>query len=901
MGARVTIAIQADNALGRRPRLVAIIADVLRGEAIRVTDDVPFAALGLDSLTAAEITTLIEDTLGWTLPATLLFDHPTLRELASFLDARTSDNGDIPNSSHLRLDTMRQDAILSPSIVPRGECRATGSVLLTGATGFVGAYLLRELLTTTPLHVVCLVRGTRGRGSVRDQLSRYQLWEECFASRVTIVTGDLASPALGLAPCAFAALADQIEAIYHGGASVDWVQPYEGLRDTNVRGTRELLRLACTGSPKRFVFLSSLAACYSTQGPRVVDESSATLPNLDGLHLGYAQSKCVAEALVCAAAARGLPATNVRPSLVSGDSHSGASNVEDLISLFFRGCVALGAAPDLDWTMDSVPVDYAGRAIVSLSQLRPEQSPSVYHLCNPRPRHWRVCVLWMRLRGYPMELIPYDDWANLVNERARTTSHPLHGLRSFFLHRVAAEDGIALPRLYEESQRPLASAAMSDRLLLARDVSCPPMDARLLGRYFDDSIARGALSRPPGDVANGGGSRTAKSTEQSRVDQLGRIRRIVETGLRDRPGEPSATVSGIEMERLAGDASIIAELTSWRRGTSAGLYRARVQITHGDQSATRDMMVKIKSRDRDVIEVGAHVAHLCGSALGDAYDRWQHHLGFTHGHLRELAIAEMREPAFLAHLPRLIATDRDDTRGAWTTVVEYVDDAVVKDADDRPWQDAEIDAALTGLARLHATWLGRTDELSNQPWLAPARASADFSAMTPLWGALADHAAAAFRTWGGDALAQTHRRLITTIPEWRPALDAQLHTLIHNDFNPRNIMLRGSRDTLALCAYDWELATIGAPQRDVVEFLCFTLDPATATTEAPAWLERARAQLSAASGADIPRDQWTAGARSALNEILIDRFAMYVMIDRFRPQRFLERVVRTWTALDRSM
>ena len=202
--------------------------------------------------------------------------------------------------------------------------------------------------------------------------------------------------------------AGSIGTIYHAAAAVDWVRAYDDLRDVNVIGTRELLRLACTGAAKSFHFLSSLAVCYSTGATADALESDDPLTNLRGLRLGYAQSKCVAESLVQQAAERGSRVTVARPTLVSGDSTSGISNADDLLSRFLRGCIEMGAAPDLEWSMDCVPVDHVADAMVQLA--RKGVAGGVYHLVNPAVRYWRECVLWMCLRGYPLELIPYRDW-----------------------------------------------------------------------------------------------------------------------------------------------------------------------------------------------------------------------------------------------------------------------------------------------------------------------------------------------------------------------------------------------------------------------------------------------------------------------------------------------------------
>ncbi len=227
--------------------------------------------------------------------------------------------------------------------------------------------------------------------------------------------------------------------------------------------------------------------------------------------------------------------------------------------------------------------------------------------------------------------------------------------------------------------------------------------------------------------------------------------------------------------------------------------------------------------------------------------------------------------------------------------LEYVSDAPVANAWDRSWTNIEIDVALRGLAVLHAVWRDRWETLISKSWLAPRRSSAQMAEMLPLWSALAANARPAFMNWAGPALVKAHESLLCGIDRWWQPLGNNLQTLIHNDFNPRNIMLRGL--PLRLCAYDWELATIGAPQRDLAEFLCFTLAPETSADDAPAWLQRYCGLLEEQTGTTIDRIEWEAGFRAALCDFLIDRLAMYAMIHRFRPQAFLPRVVRTWLML----
>jgi hypothetical protein len=260
-----------------------------------------------------------------------------------------------------------------------------------------------------------------------------------------------------------------------------------------------------------------------------------------------------------------------------------------------------------------------------------------------------------------------------------------------------------------------------------------------------------------------------------------------------------------------------------------------------------------------------------------------------------LAIYETDDQRFLDHVPAPVAVLRDDEQGEWLMALEYVSDASVANAWDRAWMSIEIDAALRGLAVLHAVWRDRWETIVSKSWLAPRRSSAQMAEMLPLWSALAANARPAFMNWAGPALVKAHESLLCGIDRWWQPLGNNLQTLIHNDFNPRNIMLRGL--PLRLSAYDWELATIGAPQRDLAEFLCFTLAPETSADDAPTWLQRYRDLLEEQTGITIDPIEWEAGFRAALCDFLIDRLAMYAMIHRFRPQPFLPRVVRTWLML----
>jgi aminoglycoside phosphotransferase (APT) family kinase protein len=227
-------------------------------------------------------------------------------------------------------------------------------------------------------------------------------------------------------------------------------------------------------------------------------------------------------------------------------------------------------------------------------------------------------------------------------------------------------------------------------------------------------------------------------------------------------------------------------------------------------------------------------------------------------------------------------------------VLEYVRDVDVADvsAGLESWDPARLAAVVEGLASIHAT-----DVTQLAPGtLAAERSTEKMLAMAPLWRALAGYAADRFGPWSPGLPALQHR-LVATLGDWWPQLLAAPHTLIHNDFNPRNVALRSTWEGLRLCAFDWELAALGLPQRDLAEFLCFVAgERARDERTIAALVERHRRALAAAGGM-LDAAEWRAGFALALRQFVVTRLPMYALIHRFRPQRFLPRVARNAAAL----
>jgi NADP-dependent 3-hydroxy-3-methylglutaryl-CoA reductase len=362
-------------------------------------------------------------------------------------------------------------------------------------------------------------------------------------------------------------------------------------------------------------------------------------------------------------------------------------------------------------------------------------------------------------------------------------------------------------------------------------------------------------------------------------------------GLRRSLDRPELRVHAVETIDAGDGASILSELTARRLGKRVGLFHKKIKHDAGET----DVVVKVKPLDAEVILMMQSMAAACGRAVADAHGRFRSETGFSGCHLRELAVYEQTDPRFVAHVPRVYDIVRDDAREAYVLVLERLTDARLIDSADDPsdWTSGDVEAALRGAGALHAIWMGREAELLRQPWIGIPPTTRRMTAMRPLWDALTEHAAVEFPWLMPDAEIARHRGLIATLPAWWSELESMPRTLVHNDFNPRNIALRDRAGLSTLCAYDWELATIHVPQHDAAELLSFVLRPDADAPEVIHYVELHRRAVAAAGAAVPDARRWRVGFALAARDLLINRFGLYLMGHAFRHWQFMDRSLAT--------
>lgn len=866
---------------GLERTLIAIAARCLRVPAHELDPSAPLTRYGLDSLTALELAEAVATETGRELGEAAFQDAPSIEALALRLLLDTPAPSAADDAARVR--RMRSDAVLEGTIDPRGlpAAAAGAPVLLTGANGFLGTHVLRELLAAGASGVICLVRAEddcAAAARLEGALARYGVDAAQGDGKVRVIAADIAAPAFGLSADRVAALAREAGAILHCAAEVNWAASYESLRDANVEATRSLLRFATTATAKPFHFVSSVAACYSTRDPVPLDETS---PAADpaGLHLGYGQTKWVAERLVEVARARGLRTAIYRPSLVAGDAATGIGNDEDLLSRLLRGCVELGHAPDLDWPLDACPVGFVARALAR--SLLADEPPAVLHLRNAQPAYWSEAVLWMNLRGHAVRLEPYARWVERVRREA-SPDHALNALRGFLSQRPRDEGGRYLAELYARPHVRALEAARSDAALAALGVRCPRIGAEVLSAYFEHWVGRGLLRAParspraPSGAEAGGGAGLAAAMQRHFGDDRLRL-------------------EGIRCTAFGSDHSLIGELGSWRAGRAYRMQACVVDAVRADgRRASLDLVLKPKLDDATLLDVTAETARLCDPALGRAFEAHRDGSEFAGARGRELAVYAGASGALRTAMPLWFGTVPGEPP---VLVLERVRETELPAgtlAPDR-WTRPCVEAALSGIASVHAQWLGDARAIGMFGLLASPRAASE--AACEWRTALAVHAGGWLRSWLGGAGAAEQLRLAAGFGTTERWIAGRTLTLVHGDFNPRNLAIRYTPLGPRLAAFDWELAGWGLPQRDVVELLCFVLDPDGAADEARRYVERSRLALQRFARRDVDAATWHAGVRAAIGQFGATRLPMYFLAHRFRPQAYLERVARCWWRL----
>jgi amino acid adenylation domain-containing protein/thioester reductase-like protein len=479
--------------------IAAIWAATLKTSQALLKIEDNFFDLGGQSLLLADLSSRTSRELGFRVPIARLAENPTINGHIDIV--RGIRDGHAAAVQAELPAFLRADSTLDDDIRPLKETKLcpineANTVLLTGVTGYLGAFLLSDLLENTKAEIICLVRFSDpeeddragGAARIRRNLLDMGLWRDSIMERVQVLPGNLSRERFGLTTEVFDDLAARVQVIVHAAASVNLVYPYAALRDANVGGTREILRLACkSGATVQYVSTNGVLPPSGTAGwPETTVLSVEEVP--DKLLDGYGQTKWVAEQLVLEAGRRHLPVKIHRAGTISGHSVTGAANAWDLLSALIVESIKLGYAPKVDrWRAEMTPVDFVSKSITHLAT-QTQADQTIFHLGDPNPVSTTSVFNDLDGLGYPTQPVEWDEWVALWNQKRGSAkggdgSFTVDIIRSG-MPTVEFLQGIVV--LDNAATRPFRIA-----------VERPKVDIDLLETYTRHWFARGWLPRPP--------------------------------------------------------------------------------------------------------------------------------------------------------------------------------------------------------------------------------------------------------------------------------------------------------------------------------------------------------------------------------------------------------------------
>jgi thioester reductase-like protein len=468
-------------------RLARIWNEVLGIGQVSLTDNL--FERGGSSLSAIKVYLRINEEFSIDLPFRLIIEAADLATLASEIEAAVAKaaarRGTVYLAGSVRPaepsadydQETKLDLSLQALPGPIAPFTEVDTVVVTGVTGFLGAFTARSLLERTKARVFCPVRARsveEARIRVEQVLAASGVRSREFLDRVFSFCGDLSRPGLGLSSVDYERIATEADAVFHCGRMSNFILPYASHRAVNVTATRDVLRLAATTRSKAVHFASTLTVGGALQH-------------------GYGQSRWVAEQLVKGAHERGFGVAVYRAGRLAGDTRTGAFPSGQFIGALLKGCIELGCVPKFkDLKVDLTPADYIGECMVALACL-PDALGKAFTVCHPELTEWDAIVDGLRRFGYSLRASDLTTWLDGLRMRLDQSA-----LAPYWpvLEGWRRSGEIVAPDNFPVDALETIDAGTVQRMVEPAGIVCPRIDERVLGRYLTELVRTGYLAPP---------------------------------------------------------------------------------------------------------------------------------------------------------------------------------------------------------------------------------------------------------------------------------------------------------------------------------------------------------------------------------------------------------------------
>jgi len=455
--------------------LCRLFAQILNLEKVGIYDN--FFEIGGNSLLSVQLVSLIKAE-GLAVEVKHIFQAQCVAKLSVVMQ---------DNSAEEPLD-LDKEAVLEEEIQVlnnRGDFSSTDA-FLTGATGFVGRYLLTELLQTSDVNVYCAVRAKSDEEAmqrIKNSLEEYGLWKDAYATRVIPVIADLAKPKLGIDDKTYDELSVKIDKLYHCATYMNSFATYEFMKEVNVGGLKELLRFASNKRDKNLEYVSTIEILNSKT--LALDENISLYEHEHFKSKGYSSTKYVAEKICELAKERGFEINIYRLGLITGDTKLGKNDSSQWFQQLIESGMKLSSLFNVDsFAIPITPVDFVTKSIVSLAKAKTENR--IYHITNNNTLRLADMLDMYNDDKQSLEHVTLHEFIQRL--KAYNAEHDELAVTPFFEKYLDAGAEVLEAMQAEMVEAKQVQNAQTLETLKSLDVEFPPVDDTLIKKYFNASI-----------------------------------------------------------------------------------------------------------------------------------------------------------------------------------------------------------------------------------------------------------------------------------------------------------------------------------------------------------------------------------------------------------------------------
>ncbi|KAI8140030.1 hypothetical protein BJV82DRAFT_716146 [Fennellomyces sp. T-0311] len=464
-----------------------------------IDPDVSLFDYGLNSLLAIQLRNRISKRFE-NVPSNFLFEHPTLTSMAKSLEGQPEDEAQereqrYKDTEEILDSYLKRAEKTFPVAVHTGEKPDKHTVLLTGTTGSLGAFMLRDLILSDEVEAIyCPVRGEGDlMKRIRESFKKRMLDETLLESKVQALPLKLDAPYLGWHVATYQKLKQEVTIVQHCAWMLDFNQPVQYYDHECIKGLYNLLKFAYRKvNPMEVHVVSSISATANSTKPIVPELPPPDNPHV-AMPMGYAESKYIVEHLFnFLTKKKNFFCTVERMGQVCGDTKNGVWNTSEQYPLMMVGGTEMQLMPNLESvTVDWLPVDIAAASIADIMLKKADKNldQSFFHIVNPHRIKWSDVLKAMRACGMQFSVVEPNQW---VDALALNQDNPAYRLMSFFEANFKSDEIIKTMPVWDTAHTTEVDQHLGDCLssiLSSSQPSEPPTREELTYKYYGQEMA----------------------------------------------------------------------------------------------------------------------------------------------------------------------------------------------------------------------------------------------------------------------------------------------------------------------------------------------------------------------------------------------------------------------------